>query len=213
MCIRTAGRCTHLCATAVYDTLANLVLLLHTTIVLFVVAGLVLIAAGNAAGWRWVNGWWFRGLHVAAIATVVAQSWAGITCPLTTLESWLRRQAGSAAYDTGFIEHWLHRLLYYEAPGWVFTIVYSLFGMLVVASWWRFPPTARIPGRSTPALHAHPTRPMPHALGQADETATGASRGAWAGTGALADQGAAQTPGRSLGFDAPRRTAGLDKPL
>ena len=82
----------------------------------------------------------FRLLHLAAIATVVAQSWFGVTCPLTTLESWLRFQAGGEAYQTSFIEHWLRWLLFYEAPSWVFSLAYSLFGLLVVASWWFFPP-------------------------------------------------------------------------
>lgn len=137
-----------------YETLADLVLLLHATIVLFVVGGLVLVVAGNAAGWAWVNGWWFRGLHLAAIGTVVAQSWAGITCPLTTLESWLRVQSGSVAYGTGFIEHWLHRLIFYEAPTWVFTAAYSLFAALVAAAWWRFPPASRTRGHRSDARPA-----------------------------------------------------------
>ena len=110
-------------------------------VVLFVVGGLVLVVVGNFSGWSWVNLVSFRLLHLAAIGTVVAQSWFGITCPLTTLESWLRLQAGSKAYQTSFIEHWLHQLLFYEAPGWVFTLAYSLFALLVAASWWLFPPT------------------------------------------------------------------------
>ena len=61
-----------------YEAIANLVLLLHAAIVLFVVGGLVLVVAGNAAGWFWVNTLWFRLLHLAAITTVVAQSWVGV---------------------------------------------------------------------------------------------------------------------------------------
>ena len=38
--------------------------------------------------------------HLAAIAVVVAESWLGLTCPLTTLESWLRARAGVAPYAT-----------------------------------------------------------------------------------------------------------------
>jgi hypothetical protein len=96
--------------------------------------------SGNRYGWRFVNAWWFRLAHLAAIGIVVAQAWFGIACPLTTLESWLRVRAGEAAYETSFIEHWLTRLLYYDAPAWVFTVAYTLFGLAVVAAWWRFPP-------------------------------------------------------------------------
>jgi Protein of Unknown function (DUF2784) len=123
-----------------YQALADAVLALHVGVVLFVVGGLVLILAGNWRGWRWVNSWWLRIAHGAAIGIVVAESWLGIVCPLTTLEMGLRAKAGTAAYGGSFIEHWLHRLLYYDAPAWVFATAYSLFGVAVIATWWFFPP-------------------------------------------------------------------------
>ena len=134
-----------------FEVLADLVLLLHFAIVHFVVGGLVLVVGGNVLGWSWVNTLSFRLLHLAAIGTVVSQSWLGVTCPLTTLESWLRLQAGTAVYQSSFIEHWLHQLLFYEAPGWVFTVAYSVFGLLVAASWWFFPPKLRRPSGTTAA--------------------------------------------------------------
>jgi hypothetical protein len=126
---------------------ADAVLVLHAAVVLFVVGGLVLVVAGNllrhAAGgprWPWVNRPWFRLLHGTAIATVVAQAWLGITCPLTTLEWWLRAQAGEVLPEQGFIVLWLHRLLFYTAPRWVFATAYTAFGLAVAAAWWRWPP-------------------------------------------------------------------------
>ena len=123
-----------------YQLLADAVLLLHFGVVIFVIGGLVVVVAGNLRGWRWVNGWLFRLAHLAAIAVVVAQSWLGQLCPLTTLESWLRVQAGSPAYAESFIEHWVQRILFFEAPFRVFTIAYTVFGLLVIAAWWFFPP-------------------------------------------------------------------------
>lgn len=130
--------------------LADVVLTLHVAIVLFVVGGLVLIVAGNllrCASLRWVNALWFRILHLVAIAVVVLEAWFGIECPLTTLEVWLRMQAGAAVHDQSFIAYWLQRLLFYQAPGWVFVLAYSLFGLLVVAAWWYFPPQRSGPRR------------------------------------------------------------------
>ena len=124
--------------------LADFVLAMHFAIVLFVVGGLVLILVGNLSGWRWVNALWFRLLHLAAIVIVVAEAWLGITCPLTTLELWLRAQSGAGvatAYSESFIGHWLQRLLFYSAPPWVFVLAYTVYGALVVAVWFRFPPT------------------------------------------------------------------------
>lgn len=126
-----------------YQLLADLVLAVHFGVVVFVIGGLVAIVAGNRLKWRFVNGWWFRLAHLAAIGVVVAQAWFGIACPLTTLEGWLRVQAGAPSYATSFIEHWLGALLFYDAPGWVFTVAYTLFGAAVAAAWWCFPPVRR----------------------------------------------------------------------
>jgi hypothetical protein len=123
-----------------YRLLADLVLTVHFAIVVFVVGALPLIVVGNLRGWWFVNGWWFRLAHLAAIVIVVAQAWLGVVCPLTTLENWLRAQAGQAVYESSFIEHWLTQLLFYEAPAWVFTAAYTAFGLAVAAAWWRFPP-------------------------------------------------------------------------
>jgi hypothetical protein len=123
-----------------YEFLADAVLLVHFGIVLFVVGGLVLIVAGNGLQWRWVDRWWFRLVHLGTIAFVVAESWLGLNCPLTSLESWLRVHAGAPSYHEGFIEHWVHAILFFDAPSWVFATGYSLFGLLVVLVWWRLPP-------------------------------------------------------------------------
>jgi hypothetical protein len=123
-----------------YPFLADLVLALHVAVVAFVLGGLLLVIAGNMLRWRWVNAPWFRVAHLASIAFVVAESWLGIVCPLTSLEVWLRGYAGQGTYSGGFVEHWLQRVLYYDAPAWVFTVAYSLFGLAVLATWWYLPP-------------------------------------------------------------------------
>ena len=127
------------------ELLADLVLALHVAIVAFVVGGLGLILAGNLgrARWPWVNRWWFRLLHAGAIAVVAMQAWLGVVCPLTTLEMWLRLQAGLPAYGGSFIAHWLQAVLYFQAPGWVFTLAYTLLGLLVLGTWLRYPPARR----------------------------------------------------------------------
>ena len=123
-----------------FPLLADLVLALHVGFVGFVVLGLGLIVAGNLRGWQWVNRPQFRWLHAAAIAIVATQAWLGVVCPLTTLEMWLRAQAGLPTYPGAFIGHWLQALLYFQAPPWVFTVAYSAFGLTVAAVWLRFPP-------------------------------------------------------------------------
>ena len=120
--------------------LANGVLIIHAGIAAFVVGGLVLTVVGNLNHWNWVNNIWFRAAHLAAIAVVVGESWLGLVCPLTTLEMSLRSRAGESSYGGGFIEHWLQQLLYYSAPPWLFVVVYTAFAVLVLATWYYFPP-------------------------------------------------------------------------
>lgn len=127
-----------------YALLADLVLIVHTSVILFVVGGLVMILMGAALRWRWVYNRWFRIAHLAAIGYVVLQAWVGLTCPLTDLENYLRRQAGQGEYGAeGFIAHWLHWLIFFDAEPWVFTLAYTLFGLVVLATFWFAPPDWR----------------------------------------------------------------------
>ena len=125
-----------------YQALADTVLLLHFGVVVFVVLGLPVIVLGNKLGWFWVNNLWWRLVHLMAIGIVVLQVWLGQYCALTKLESSLRGQTGQAGYERSFIEHWVQQLIYYEAPVWVFALVYTGFGLLVALAWWRYPPKA-----------------------------------------------------------------------
>lgn len=115
---------------------ADLVLLLHGVVAIFLVGGLVLIVAGGLRRWRWVRNPWFRAAHLALMVLVAAQAWCGRLCPLTTIEMNLRERAGDAVYAGSFVAHWLQRLLYYSAPAWVFTLAYTLFVAAVAAAWW-----------------------------------------------------------------------------
>ena len=129
-----------------HAALADAVLALHVAVVLYVVGGLPAIVVGNRMGWRFVNARWFRWSHLGAVAVVIGQAWLGQYCLLTVAETWLRERAGQGGYPSGFIPYWVHRLLFYEAPLWQFAVAYTVFGVLVVWAWWRYPPqTGRAP--------------------------------------------------------------------
>jgi hypothetical protein len=106
----------------------------------FVVLGLVLILLGIALRWSWVRNTWFRAIHLIAITIVVVESAAGIPCPLTVWEHRLRQLAGQAGHQGDFIAYWTHRLIFYRAEPWVFTLVYTLFGVAVLAAFVLAPP-------------------------------------------------------------------------
>ncbi len=123
--------------------LADLILSLHVGIVGFVVLGELLFVAGGWRGWRWIRSLPLRLLHLALIAYIAVQAWVGVACPLTVWEQRLRTLAGQSPYQESFIEHWLSRLIFFQAPWWVFVAAYSTFALLVAVTWWRFPPRRR----------------------------------------------------------------------
>ena len=101
--------------------MADVLLVLHFLIAGFIVAGLVLVWIGALARWAWIRNPWFRYLHLAAIVFVAAEALLGHACPLTLWEDLLRGGAG----PDSFIGRWVYRLLYYDAPEWLFTTLYS----------------------------------------------------------------------------------------
>jgi hypothetical protein len=119
--------------------LADIVLVVHFAFVLFVVGGLAAVWIGAAAGWRWVRNFWFRVAHLAAIAYVAGEALLGIWCPLTVWEDALR----GAHSEKSFIARWVHRVMFYDFPEWVFTAAYVLFALVVAASWWIVRPTQK----------------------------------------------------------------------
>ncbi|MFC5430472.1 DUF2784 domain-containing protein [Paraburkholderia denitrificans] len=120
--------------------LANVILVLHALIVLFIVGGLIAIWAG--AYWQrgWARNRVFRTLHIVAIGIVAALAVLNVPCPLTVLEDFLR--TGTAG-PQGFIQHWVSALLYYNFPGWVFTFIYVVFLLAVAITWRLIPPKPR----------------------------------------------------------------------
>ncbi|HEY0660078.1 MAG TPA: DUF2784 domain-containing protein [Lysobacter sp.] len=121
-------------------TLADAILILHIGIVAFVVLGTVLILIGGWRRWRWVHGFKWRLAHLLLMAFIVLQTWLGELCPLTVWEQDLRRRAGQVVHDDSFIEHWLSRLIFFEAPWWAFVAAYSGFAALVLVTWFKVPP-------------------------------------------------------------------------
>jgi hypothetical protein len=85
-----------------YHALADLVLLAHAAFVAFVVLGGLVVL-------RWPRCAW---IHVPAALWGILVEYAGLVCPLTPLEIFLRRQAGKPGYADDFVGHYLTALLY-----------------------------------------------------------------------------------------------------
>jgi hypothetical protein len=121
-------------------TLADAILVVHVGIVAFVVLGALAIGMGGWRGWPWVRGLRWRLAHLLLMGFIALQAWLGALCPLTVWEQALRRHAGQTVYDESFIEHWLARLIFFDAPWWAFVFAYSAFAALVLLAWFKVPP-------------------------------------------------------------------------
>jgi hypothetical protein len=118
-----------------YGVLADAILILHFAFVIFVISGLIMIWLGYFAGWKFVRNPWFRVAHLLAMGVVVAESVFGVICPLTTWEAELRIKAGEdPRYAGSFIQHWVHRVMFFEIPEKAFAIIYVIFFSLIVLS-------------------------------------------------------------------------------
>lgn len=111
---------------------ADVLLVVHALFILFVVGGQALFMAGHHLDWRWVRKRGLRWTHLGCVVFVVVQAWTWRICPLTVFENRFRLAAGQDPYDGSFIAHWVGRLIYVDFPRYVFLLIYSVFGVLVV---------------------------------------------------------------------------------
>ena len=126
--------------TLFYRFAADAVVIIHLIYVLVVVLGLPAIWLGIVFGHRWARNVWWRCGHLLMIVIVVVETWAGITCPLTTWENQLRELAGQQTYSGDFIANGIHDWLFFDLPPEAFTIAYTMFGLLVLLSFVIAPP-------------------------------------------------------------------------
>lgn len=100
--------------------LADAVVLLHLGFVIFVVLGGLAVLRWRRLGW----------VHAPIAAYGMMIEYIGWTCPLTPLENDLRRAAGEAGYEGGFVEHYILPVLY--PPGLTPGLQYVLGSIVLV---------------------------------------------------------------------------------
>ncbi len=100
-----------------YRILADTVVIVHFSFIVFVAVGALL-------AWRWPG---LVSAHAVALAWGVGTVIIGFPCPLTALEKGLRSLAGDQAYAGGFIDHYLEGVVY---PG---QYTWALRGLVAVA--------------------------------------------------------------------------------
>lgn len=129
-----------------YKAAADLVMMVHFGFVAFVVLSLPAIWIGHLLGKRFAYNPYFRLAHLGAMAIVVAEAVGGVICPLTDWEMALRLKAGQGeVYAGSFLQHWVHKILFFEAGLTVFQWAYGLFfGLILVTVYWVRPDFERL---------------------------------------------------------------------
>jgi hypothetical protein len=112
------------------SNIAEAIFAVHLAIIVFNVAGLIVIPLGAWLDWAIVRIAWLRLLHLALLAIVTAQALAGKACILTIWQSDL---LGLGQPAQPMIMRWVERLVYWNLPMWVFAAMYSGVFLYVLA--------------------------------------------------------------------------------
>ena len=90
--------------------IADLILVIHFGVVIFISGGLLFVPVGYKLGWSWLANKRLRVIHSAAMAFVTLETVLGFTCPLTLIENYLGRMNGTES----FVGYWIKRVFYYD---------------------------------------------------------------------------------------------------
>ena len=123
---------------------ADIILALHVAYAAFVLGGFLVLPIGLGCRWAWVRARSFRLPHLVCTAVVAAEALIGLTCPLTWLENVFLTASGADGYERSFVGHLLYRLLYYDAPAWVFTAAYVTLALVIVTLFYWAPPVRKL---------------------------------------------------------------------
>lgn len=109
-----------------YSIFLTAVIGIHFLWILFVITGWIYCASSS----------FWRTVHFGSVIYAVLIETLYFPCPLTYLENALRRAAGWAPYREPFINHYLEKIIYLDAPRWLLIfLVAALFSVTVLRYW------------------------------------------------------------------------------
>jgi hypothetical protein len=116
--------------------IANIVLIFHFCVVIFITFGFFLIPIGYKFGWVWITNLNLRIFHCGMMIFITLETLLGITCPLTSIENNLR----GIDESTSFILYWIKHIIFWDFPTQFFIILYCMFLGWTFLMWKIFPP-------------------------------------------------------------------------
>lgn len=127
---------------ALFGMLALAALLAHLGFIMWVALGGLLATRRRG---------WLARLHLASLAYAIVIQVGPWPCPLTLAEQYFQERAGREPYQTGFLAHYVEKLVYPDVPvSWLIAATLVVCGLnfwLHTRSWRRAlsarPPVAR----------------------------------------------------------------------
>lgn len=116
--------------------IADIILVIHGCVVMFITFGFFLIPIGYRFDWGWVGNKRLRIIHCSMMVFVTLETLLGVTCPLTSIENSLR---GIYQPET-FIGYWIKQIIFWDLPTQFFMILYCIFLGWTFLMWGLFPP-------------------------------------------------------------------------
>ena len=116
--------------------LADIILILHFLVVIFITVGFLLVPIGYYYDWSWIKNFKLRLFHFGLMFIVTFETLVGITCPLTSIENYLRGIHNSKS----FISFWVEKIIYWDFPTSFFMFLYFVFLGWTLLMWKIYPP-------------------------------------------------------------------------
>ena len=119
--------------------IADIVLVLHFCVVIFITLGFFLIPIGYKFEWRWIKNRKLRIAHCGMMVFITLETLWGLTCPLTSIENSLR----GINQPKSFIAYWIEKIVYWDFPTQFFLILYCISLGWTFLIWKLCPPNAQ----------------------------------------------------------------------
>ena len=116
--------------------LADIILILHFLVVIFITVGFLLIPIGYYYYWSWIRNFKLRLFHFGLMFIVTFETLVGITCPLTSIENYLRGINNSKS----FVSFWIEKIIYWNFPTSFFIFLYFVLLGWTLLMWKIYPP-------------------------------------------------------------------------
>ena len=122
--------------------IADLILILHFGIVLFITSLFFLIPVGYKFNWIFTKNIKVRVFHAGLMTFVTIETFLGMACPLTYLENYFLNENENE--NKLFLSYWLNKIIYWDLPSYFFLIMYLICLVWTFIMWYIFPPKKAI---------------------------------------------------------------------